>query len=250
MNKILLQLFVALLIFVCVIFGIANNAIKDKQFVCNRYILNTYLYIILSFNLIALQLLTMEYFKVNFMPSLLLFFGIFILTLACIFFIHRISPKRIVLKHLIWLLFIGSIALLFYPMYLSYINQKHLIVSAILTTLLLFLGLSLVAYKRPDLISLSWGPILLISLVSIIIMELIVVFLMNKGENRSWLLKFISYLVIVLFMVFILYDTKRLQINAKECGNPNPADYIKESLGLFLDIWNIFIRILSLKPQL
>ena len=34
-------------------------------------------------------------------------------------------------------------------------------------------------------------------------------------------------------MGFILYDTKMLQIRAKECVN---ADYIQESLNLFLDI--------------
>ena len=44
-------------------------------------------------------------------------------------------------------------------------------------------------------------------------------------------------------MGFILYDTKRLQINAKECVK---ADYIRESLKLFLDILNIFVRLVGL----
>lgn len=246
MNKLLLQIFATMLIFVCVIFGIANNAIKDKQFTCNRYILNTYLYVILSLNLIALQVLFMEYFNVNFMPSWIVFLGIFILTIICVIALHKISPKKIILKHVIWVLFLGLIGLSFYPMYLLYINQKHLILSAIITTLLLFLGLSLLAYLRPDLISLSWGPVLLVILIGIIIMELIVGLLFSNGETRNWLLRMISYLVIILFMVFILYDTKRLQINAKKCV---VADYIKESMGLFLDIWNIFVRILSLKGK-
>ena len=249
MNNILLQIFATLLVFICVIFGIANNAIKDKQFTCNRYLLNTYLYVILSFNLIALQVLTMEYLNVNFVPNMLIFIGILILSIICILAIHKISPKKIVLKHLVWILFLASLGLIFYPMYLSFVNQKYLIVSSIITTLFIFLALSLVAYLRPDLISLSWGPVLLVLLASIIIMELIVAFLIPGGDTRTWLLRMISYVVIVLFMVYILYDTKRLQINAKECGKPNPADYIKESLGLFLDIWNIFIRILSLKKR-
>ena len=41
-------------------------------------------------------------------------------------------------------------------------------------------------------------------------------------------------------------DTKRLQINAKNCVI---ADYIRESLGLFLDIYNIFIRLLTLRSR-
>ena len=51
---------------------------------------------------------------------------------------------------------------------------------------------------------------------------------------------------IFIFMGFILYDTKRLQINAKACVK---ADYIKESLKLFLDIFNIFVRILGLRTR-
>ena len=52
-----------------------------------------------------------------------------------------------------------------------------------------------------------------------------------------------SYFVIFLFIGFILYDTKMLQIRAKECVK---ADYLNESLKLFLDIFNIFVRVLGL----
>jgi FtsH-binding integral membrane protein len=68
--------------------------------------------------------------------------------------------------------------------------------------------------------------------------------LFNKDYTvKSKWFRLISYFVVGLFMIFILYDTKRLQINAKQCV---VADYISESLKLFLDIWNIFIRLLSL----
>ena len=43
MDKLLLNIFASLLAFVCVIFAIANSAIKYRKFICNRYILNTYL---------------------------------------------------------------------------------------------------------------------------------------------------------------------------------------------------------------
>ena len=241
MNKLLLQIFVGILIFVCVIFGIANSAIRNKKFVCNRYILNTYLYIILTLNIIALQMLIMEYNKIDFQPNLLLFIGIFILTIGCIIAMHKISPLQIILKHSVWILFIILIGLIFYPMYSLYTNQKGLIMSAILTTVLLFIGLSAIAYLKPEFISLSWGPVLLVLLVGVIIVELLA--LAFAGDNTSTIFKYSSYFVIGLFMLFILYDTKRLQINAKNCVI---ADYISESVKLFLDIWNIFVRILSL----
>ena len=84
-------------------------------------------------------------------------------------------------------------------------------------------------------------------LIGVIIFELITLIIMGFTKSyNSMLLRGISYFVIFLFMGFILYDTKRLQINAKACVK---ADYIKESLSLFLDIFNIFVRILGLNMR-
>ena len=243
MDKLLLNIFASLLAFVCVIFAIANSAIKNRKFICNRYILNTYLYIILTLNIIALQVLLMKYYKINFNPNLLIVIAIFILTIGCILALHRISPKQMILKHGVWLLFVLLMGVMFYPMYLIYSKQQGLIMSSILTTLILFFGLSLVAYLKPELISLSWGPVLFVLLCSGIVMELVISLLSSKDYITTKSFKIMSYFFIGLFMVYILYDTKRLQINAKNCI---VADYISESLKLFLDIWNIFIRLLSL----
>jgi len=185
----------------------------------------------------------MEYKNVLFQPNLLLFFGVFILILISIVAMHKISPKQIVIKHIVWLMFIILMGLLFYPMYSLYTHRKCYIASTMLTTILLFIGLSAVAYIRPDLISLSWGPVLLASLIGVIVLEVLML-IFNKGYTTSskWF-RLISYFVVGIFMIFILYDTKRLQINATKCV---VADYISESLKLFLDIWNIFVRLLSL----
>jgi FtsH-binding integral membrane protein len=243
MEQMLLNIFATILLFVSTLFAIVNSAIKNKKFICNRYILNTYLYIILTLNIIALQVLLMKYNKVNFNPNLLLVIGIFILTIVCIITLHRISPKQMILKHSVWILFILLMGLMFYPMYLIYSNQQGLIMSTILTTLILFVGLSLLAYLNPNLISLSLGPVLFVLLSSGVIMELVMLFILPKNYVSKKGFKLMSYFFIGLFMMYVLYDTKRLQINAKNCI---VADYISESLKLFLDIWNIFIRLLSL----
>jgi FtsH-binding integral membrane protein len=60
------------------------------------------------------------------------------------------------------------------------------------------------------------------------------------------LYKSVAYAFIALFMGFILYDTKMLQVRAKVC---KIADYIRESFKLFLDILNLFLRLLSLKSR-
>ena len=243
MNKLLISLLSVLLIFCVLVYSIAINSFKDKKFTCNKYLLNTYLYILLTFNILAIMMLSMEYHNVEFRPNLLVFIGIFLLTLGCIFAMHMIDSERVILKHLVWLAFVIFIGLIFYPLYSS-IPDKKMIISAMVTTLGLVLVLSAIAYAKPEYISLSWGPALLFMLIGVIIFELVTLIIMGFTKSyNSMLLRGISYFVIFLFMGFILYDTKRLQINAKECVK---ADYIKESLGLFLDIFNIFVRLLGL----
>lgn len=123
-------------------------------------------------------------------------------------------------------------------------SNKGVVTSAMITTLSIVVILSIIAYIKPEWISLSLGPVLLIGLIGVIIFELLLLFVFrNQLSKNPWIFRASSYFVIFLFMGFILYDTKRLQINAKECVK---ADYIQESLHLFLDIFNIFIRLVGL----
>lgn len=232
------------------IFSILNTAFKDGQFTCNRYILNTYLYVILAITFIALLLSILRYkdiflfqnIKAGYMPLMLL---LFVGLLGTVIGIGVISPKNVLLKHLLWLLFVILIAVSFHPIHYLYgkAGLDKLINVAFLTTLSLVLVLTAFAFYKPELISLSWGPVLFFMLLGVILLELIV--LMVKGYNPTKLHRAITYLVIGIFMGYLLYDTKMLQVRAKSCTK-GTADYIKESLNIFLDIWNLFIRILSL----
>ena len=48
-----------------------------------------------------------------------------------------------------------------------------------------------------------------------------------------------AYFFIALFTIFILYDTKKIQVAAKMCKESN-VDYINQSLGIVLDGLNLF----------
>jgi FtsH-binding integral membrane protein len=232
------------------LFSILNTAFKDGQFTCNRYILNTYLYVVLAITFIALFLSILRYkdiflfqhIKTGYSPlMLLLFFGL----IGTVLGINWVSPKNVLLKHILWLLFVILITISFHPLHYLYgkAGLDKLINVAFLTTLSLVLALTAFAFYKPELISLSWGPILFFMLLGVIILELIV--LLIKGYEPTMLHRAITYIVIGIFMGYLLYDTKMLQIRAKTCTK-GTADYIKESLNIFLDIWNLFIRILSL----
>jgi len=244
-DKSLLIIACFVLVLLGLIYTIAINSFKDGKFTCNKYLLNTYLYIILTFNILIIINLALEHFKVKIPLILGLLLPLFFINIGVIFAIKATNPERVLLKHILWLVFVLIISLMVFPLYVS--SEKKVVMSALFTTLFLTVVLSSIAYAKPEWISLSLGPILFFALLAVIIMELLLLFLFrNKLEKKSWLFKGISYLVIFIFMGFILYDTKRLQINAKECVK---ADYIKESMKLFLDILNIFIRLLGLNRR-
>jgi len=242
-TKSLISVFSSILILIVLLFSIGLNSFDKGKFTCNRYILNTYLYVILTFNIIALLCVSLEHKKVLFSYNLWQFIGLFLITIGLIIWLKFISAKYVVGKHFVWLAFVLSIGMLFYPMY-SLFQDKSIILSAILTTVMLTFLLSVVAFIKPELISFSLGPILLLLLIGIIIMEISLLIIYRKDYSKVRnTFRIISYFVIFLFMGFILYDTKMLQIRAKACKN---ADYLDESLHLFLDIFNIFVRVLSL----
>ena len=241
-NKSLLSIACFILVLLLVLYSIAINSFENGKFTCNKYLLNTYLYIILTFNILIIINLTLEHFKVNLPLSMGLLIILMLLNFGLIFLIHKIDPDRVILKHFVWMLFVLIISLIVYPLYVS--SSKKIVISALFTTLFLTFVLSGIAYIKPEWISLSMGPILFFALLGVIIMELLLLIIFrNQLGEKSWLFRGISYIVIFIFMGFILYDTKRLQINAKECVK---ADYIKESLKLFLDILNIFVRLVGL----
>ena len=126
-----------------------------------------------------------------------------------------------------------------YPSYLKTIKEN-----TVLTTLLSTIGIlvffTIVAFVKPEWISLSWGPVLVFLLIAAIITELC--FYLFSKETKEGRSKGFSYFFIVLFTLFILYDTKKIQINAVGCKETK-VDYINESLNIFLDALNLFQNI-------
>ena len=71
---------------------IMNKVIKKNKFTCEGYVLNTYIYICLSFLLIAfLNLLEYKKYKFNINP--ILYWGLIIVMFLSIFVIHFVSTN-------------------------------------------------------------------------------------------------------------------------------------------------------------
>ena len=246
-NQKLIPVYGLIGILALIIVKVYNTAFKGGKFTCNKYILNTYLYILLALVIMSLQNITME--RQNVLPTSI--FGIFgggwtgvilllVLSLGLLMWLLSINPQNVLLKHMVWLVFILYLGLLAYPTYIQTIEENTVIVT-LMTTIAILIGFSVLAFVKPEWISLSWGPLLCFVLLGGIIGELCYYFF-SKDKKVTGRSKAFSYFFIILFTLFILYDTKKIQVNAKSCKE-STVDYINESLGIVLDALNLFQNI-------
>ena len=234
---------------------IYKSAFKNGKPHCNHFITNVYLYLALSFSIVGCFIHLYNYFLnekediVKYISTKKTFEQIsnyiilsFIISLLSIIFLSiqpLFSKRGYLFNHSIWLLFLASISVTLYP----YFKSKEYSIDlqrVLLMVVIIFLFMSGLVFIIPEFLKSTYNIAItgfLIALISIIITEL---FLLITGQYTNSIYKIISYIVIILFSVFISYDTSRLFHFAKICVNsPN---YPLVSTNLFLDIINIFVR--------
>ena len=158
--------------------------------------------------------------------TILIFLGSLVLLMSLLF----VPPKMFFTKHLLYISFIVLLGIFLYP---YYITNKQLFHHVGGTTLLMFIALSVIAFAYPQMISDGWGIYLFIALIGLLIARIMELFVKFDSQKS----RIISYISVIVFSLYIMYDTKKIIVNAKQCINP---DYINESINLFLDSINLF----------
>lgn len=244
MNQELVPVYGLIGVLAVLIVKVYNTAFKGGKFTCNRYILNAYLYILLTLVIISLQNITMENNNVPIESIYQNFRGwgglilLLIVSFGLLMLVLTTNPRNVILKHIVWLAFVLFLGILVYPSYLSTI-ENNTVVATLFSTIGILVVFSIVAFVKPDWISLSWGPTLGFLLLAGIIAELCFYFFNRNSKNRVGRSKGFAYFFIALFTIYILYDTKKIQVNARLCKE-STVDYINESLGIVLDAINLF----------
>lgn len=231
-----------------VIVGVYNTAFKKGFFTCQHYILNTYLYILMALVIISLLVLSLDIHKVDltlfdlskYMGRIMSIVVILFLIIGILMVTMSVNPRLVILKHICWLVFLGLISFIAYPSYLKSKNNNTLrgVLLSLVAILVIF---SVAVFIKPEFVSFSWGPVLFFLLVGVIISHLIFMFTTNKRtstQNQKYI-TYSSYFIIVLFIFFIMYDTKKIIVGAKLCREKT-ADYINQSMGIVIDALNIF----------
>jgi FtsH-binding integral membrane protein len=239
-----------------------SSAFKNNKPTCNNFVINVYLYLALSLTLVGVfihlynyllnkngnltKLLSIDQVFNQIKPYYILsviFSFVFIILIS----IENIyNTKGFTYHHITWVLFIACISLTLYPYFKS--QELYMYVNnAIIMTIMIFIIMSSIVYLKPELFEKTYSTAivgLLVALLAVIIVELSMIF-MGNYDYKTY--RMISYFVILLFSLFVSYDTTKMFIYAKNCINsPN---YPKASVGFFLDLINLFVRLVGVNRR-
>ena len=202
---------------------------------CNNPIVSNYLYLILAFVGVYMFISILSNSPQLFVNHYM-FFVIAILTLVIIYFLITIPSQNFITKHIFWFIFLFLISYIMTPRFLN--SSSSIYIKSIIISIIIFVGMSILGHIFKDNIPLGMTKYLLGALI-VLILAIIMSFIF--GVSREYM-KSISIVGVVIFVLFILVDTKRLySIN---CDNP---DYINNSTHLFLDGINLFSSIHNLQ---
>ncbi len=217
-----------------------------------RYIMNTYAYILFAILAISGTVLYIDnHHQEIAITAYMNFFVMFILLITTLFATIAISPENYIIKHIAWLAFLAIVGIMIYP------SAKLALIKGQLWNIIISLAcivgtLSFIAYTKPLGTYLSWGNMLTTCLVGLIIFEVVDMLFFADNNTNKFITrtKIYSWITIILFSGFMLYDTQKLILHAKiynsKCSNTinlqqlSCVDYPSESLSLFLDIINLF----------
>ena len=155
------------------------------------------------------------------------YFGILILLILLIFLLGRL--KMGIGKILLAIVFLAVLAFIFYPLVLS-LSPSDLW-KFVLITLIFFVVLTVIVFLLPMQTFASWGNILFILLILLIIFGIVGSIIFRNSPQ----FRLVFYVLILLvFGGLILYDTYRI---ANFCGQ---QDVINSAMSLILDVVNVF----------
>ena len=265
-SNVLLKLFCTLVIFVITCILIGHYAFKNGMLTCNNYVLNTYLYIILSILLIFIVVLVNDKFGIfnSFLiwmsqGSILRIVFTFMIILSILFgltyALKTINPNNILASNAIWaglilLLGIFLIPTIWYGRLTDVVGLAG-ILTIIITIIVGILGI----YYGDKIVTFDWDKYLNYALLVLIITIIIGSFIISIS-NPAYMMMFyyiISIISLVIFVLLLLSNHKKLKENSEKCidGTAVP-NYPVESFSIFIKMLNIFtdlIRILGMSRR-
>ena len=170
------------------------------------------------------------------------FYGLIIAEFALVFVLSSMINKLSLLTAtLMFVLYsvVNGATLSF--IFLAYTSSS--ITSVFFITAATFASMALYGYFTKKDLS-SWGRILTMGLIGIVIASLVNIFLHNSGLNLI-----ISYVGVLVFVGLTAYDTqkiKQMMLEAPDAGEHMQKTALSGALSLYLDFINLFLMLLRI----
>lgn len=214
-----------------VLFGaIYFSAFKNGKQTCDRYFLNYFLYLLMS---LALYYYTINEVNINLKGlSIIAFIGV----IGCLIAFHMV--ENVYLKHLLWLILIVCIGIISKRFYEKF--NKEDIKDALKKLIIILIVCVLLALTFPHVLKPKIEVILIFALLITLLLRLIDYFFYDKKYSKT-----LTYVVMFIFSVFIMYDTKRVIEFSKKCVD-GKTGYLDNVFDMFLNVTVMFENLLKL----
>lgn len=155
----------------------------------------------------------------------------------CIFLSARINKMQPMTAKICYCAYALLTGVTFSTLFVAFAMDS--IIYVFLATAVVF-GIFALIGQRTKLNLASWGTFLLVALLSLIVLEVINIFMMNSTVDMV-----LCILGIVIFVGYVAYDMQKIKaLSEANIGNDNYA--ILGAFELYLDFINLFIRLLQL----
>lgn len=245
-----MSVLVSLIALIINVIAITQSAYKDDKLTCDRYIINSYLYVLLAILIMFFIIVVNDRFRfiqntLGLMFGSIIYSIIFIIALIFLmYFVKTLDPtKDTVLLHMTWTTIMVILGMLMYPIVaVSSMNNN------LGTVLLIVLGIvGLTAYigieYGKQIFVYDWDKYLYFALLGFIILTAILMFTRKMSNSLDL---FITWGVLIIFIILLMSYNKKLNENSKTCAEHNNPNYLEESLGLITKIINVFARVARL----
>lgn len=246
-----------IIIVACIVLAIFTNSFSFAPvfaFQCKNYILNTYLYFLLTWGIALLlvsafdQLYTVKGAPLKSSPlnNPIVTIITIIASIGLLFLLFRVRGN-IYAVHFVYLLWTATISILLYRLF---VRNRDLFYKSMVSVVAILVIFTIISFTFPDLISNKVATYLFGILIAIIVARIVEIMLyafdVISPEDQRKMSKGISYVAIVLFTMFLIYDTDMIRKKARTCNVRsffNAPNYVESSLGIFLDSLNLMSSI-------
>lgn len=225
-----IMFYVTLVISISGIYYIAHN--KKGEMSCKGYYINCFLYFLFMLSLYGCSITFQERFNFNYdMKNIKNILLINCILAICLIIIFMVNKSKI--QHPLMIIIIILTSVTVKNVYYKY-SEGYMLNMLKYTAFIVFIGIIFRFLFRKYIIKRNEIIIYITAFLAFTILTFDQMYLDNKMKI------IINYSIVVIFMIFVLFDVNRILDVSQHCQIVKDPSYIENIMGLFLNIVTIY----------